>query len=564
MVPNRMVSGRFRGHSQKSSLSHQVQPLIGRFVLQALVRRGLATNLFCATKGTALMRKPVFRIVFWLFSLWLFPRPAALVRADEKTPAGNDSQFAQRIFAAEQMTIAQVSKRTPMLEAYIQSLDPEVRPEAVLDDAYFLGKLGLNVDRPSVERFQALAFGASPESRRIRVNTGDRWALYPEGYVDMLFVDLGEFDEDHYALTYSGRDRLANTNCLRVAVLPLNAQSSGRFTGDIWVDENSFRIVRIMGGFSPRRLGMLSKYFNAGGISRLGLYFHFESWRQEVRPGEWLPSYTYFDEQRMWNTGRLTTSFHLRGHIWLWNYQAPEQMPASTSVQNPFDQLKSSGLLASGGSIESELSKIAERIERVSGTEGAGITCRVLLTTPVEIFSIDKTIFISRGLLNLVPDESTLTGLLAFQIAHITLGHSRADNSAAPPIFDIGRQTDFPGFGIRRTVTEEKFARELMQSRLAGSVYSASVARAESFLRGIARLLPNAPHLTSGLCFSQYHGVSLPAGESQVALQLRGDYGISSWENLIVALNQTPHGESSTAIMNEQSSNPSAGTPDQH
>jgi hypothetical protein len=231
------------------------------------------------------MQQDVFRVVLTFFLLWLLSGNAA--SAEEKRTAGNDSQLAQRIFAAEQMTIAQVSKRAPIFDAYIQSLDPEVRPEAVLDDAYFLGTLGLNVDSSRVARFQALAFGASPQSRRIRVNTGDRWPLYPDGYVDMLFVDLDEFDKDHYALTYSGRDLLGNTDCFRVAVLPLDAQSGGRFTGDIWVDEASFQIVRIVGSFSPRRLGSLSKYFNAGGISRLGLYFHFESWRQKVRPGVW-------------------------------------------------------------------------------------------------------------------------------------------------------------------------------------------------------------------------------------------------------------------------------------
>jgi len=257
------------------------------------------------------------------------------LQAETKIAAGSGSQLAQRIFAGEQITITQVSKRTPILEAYVQSLDLEIHPEAVLDDAYFLGKLGLNVDSPNIARFQALAFGASPQSRRIRVNTGDHWALYPDGYVDMLFVDLGEFDEYHYALTYSGRDRLADRDCIRVAVLPLDAQSSGRFTGDIWVDETSFRIVRIAGSFSPKRLGTFSKYFNPGGISRIGLYLHFESWRQQVAPGVWLPSYTYFDEQRMWNTGRLTTSFHLRGHIWLWNYQAEEYIARVNSSQNP-------------------------------------------------------------------------------------------------------------------------------------------------------------------------------------------------------------------------------------
>ena len=108
------------------------------------------------------MLQYVLKTVVLVSVLALFQAHAAPLQAEKKMAAGNDSQLAQRIFAGEQITIAQVSKRTPILEAYVQSLDPEIRPEAVLDDAYFLGKLGLNVDSPNIARFQALAFGASP------------------------------------------------------------------------------------------------------------------------------------------------------------------------------------------------------------------------------------------------------------------------------------------------------------------------------------------------------------------------------------------------------------------
>jgi hypothetical protein len=95
----------------------------------------------------------------------------------------------------------------------------------------------------------------------------------------MLFVDITDFDKDHYQLTYKQTDTLGDEQCLQVSVRPLDPKASGRFLGDIWVDSTSFRIVRIVGTFSPKPLGFLSKYLNASGISRLGLYFHFESWR---------------------------------------------------------------------------------------------------------------------------------------------------------------------------------------------------------------------------------------------------------------------------------------------
>jgi hypothetical protein len=316
----------------------------------------------------------------------------------------SSKQLAQRIFTGEQISIAQFSKREPIVESYVQSLDPEVSPEAVVDDAYFLGRVSLNPDAPHQGRVQPFAFGASERSRHIRVNTGDRWPLYPDGYVDMLFVDISDFDKDHYDLTYQGDQALGDKEYLRMAVQPLDGKVSGRFVGNIWVDITSFRIVRIVGTFSPKRLSPFSKYFNASGISRLGLYFHFDCWRQEVSPGAWVPASTSFDEQRMWNAGDLTTSFHLRGQTWVWSYQTLEPEARKASA-DPLAELKSSGLLASPGKVEDSLNRIVKEIQLANGIEGPAIDCRVLLTTPAEVFSLGNTLLISRGLLNLVPDS---------------------------------------------------------------------------------------------------------------------------------------------------------------
>ena len=49
--------------------------------------------------------------------------------------------------------------------------------------------------------------------------------------------------------------------------------------------------------------------------------------------------------------------------------------------------------------------------------------CRVLLTTPLETFSIGHTIVISRGLIDVLPDEASLALVLADELSHIALGH---------------------------------------------------------------------------------------------------------------------------------------------
>ena len=464
-----------------------------------------------------------------------------------------DSQLARRIFEGEKKTIAQVAKRQPVFETYVQSLDPEQRPEPVLDDAYFLGKLELNLDAARVNPSLRLAFGVTPEGRRIRVNTGDRWPLYPDGYVDMLFVDVGDFDEDHYELSYESRDEVGGRDSLRLAVRPLNPKTSGRFVGKIWVEPVSCRIIRIAGTFSPKRLGRLSKYFNPGGISRVGLYFHFDSWRQEVAPGLWFPSYTFFDEQRQFNEGGLTTSFHLRGNIWVWAYQPLE--PPLTS--GPINELEISGLLASPGKVEQSLATMIEDIQTANGLDQPEITCRVLLTTPAEIFSIGNTIVISRGLLNLVPDRSTLAGLIAREVAHIILGYSQRNTTTLVHVFEVNRRTDFRGFGIYDSAGDEDLAIQKARLLLKSTVYSESLIRAEKFLLELDRRSAQIRHLvlpTFGPALLDRASLgairsAMPTNEkSSAVLELRGQYGINSWQNEIVATGKQEDAEQSSEI----------------
>ncbi len=493
------------------------------------------------------MRQPYLAAILgFIFTIWIHPQLAAKVQHGEMR---GDSELAQRIFAAERRTIADISKREPLFETYLQSLDPEARGTTVLDDAYFLGRLALNVDSTKVVRLQTLAFGAKRQSHRIRVNTGDYWPLYPDGYVDMLFVDLGGFDEDNYVLTYKNVDFVGDEMCLRIAVRPRDPTSSGRFSGEIWVQSTSFRITRIAGTFSPKKPGVLSTYFNPGGISRLGLYLHFESWRQQVSPGVWVPSYTYFDEQRMWNEDRLTTSFRLRGHIWVWDYRYEPSTP--NRAANLLGELESSGLLASPGPIELSLNQIINEILLANGLQDFGIRSRVFLTTPVELFSVDRTVLISRGLLNLVPDKLSLAGLMARQIAQIVLRQSQLPTTTAA-VFDRQPASDFPGLEFQYTSGDESErvgdkARELSQR----SPYSDSTKLADTFLLELARRSPQIPSLSKSHFGPLLLGrASLRTEASDAAgtggrtsdefvLELRGEYGINSWQNEVVLLEKS-------------------------
>jgi hypothetical protein len=52
------------------------------------------------------------------------------------------------------------------------------------------------------------------------------------------------------------------------------------------------------------------------------------------------------------------------------------------------------------------------------------VRTRLLLTAPLETFSVGNTIVISRGLVDVLPDEASLAAMLAHELAHIVLGHN--------------------------------------------------------------------------------------------------------------------------------------------
>jgi len=149
-----------------------------------------------------------------------------IMGSDKESARWTSEKLAERIFNGEQMTIAQVSKRAPMVESYNQSLDPEKTPEGLIDDAYFLGRTTLDPDSRQRGRLQLLTPEKKEGAPQIRVNTGDRWPLYPDGYVEMLFADVADFDSDHYSLRYAGAESVGGKQFLRVEVRPLDPKKS--------------------------------------------------------------------------------------------------------------------------------------------------------------------------------------------------------------------------------------------------------------------------------------------------------------------------------------------------
>lgn len=79
--------------------------------------------------------------------------------------------------------------------------------------------------------------------------------------------------------------------------------------------------------------------------------------------------------------------------------------------------------MAPDGEVNQILETVVNNILITNNLDVAAVRCRVLLTIPLESFVMGRTIVISRGLLDVLPDEATLAAVLAHELAHVVLGH---------------------------------------------------------------------------------------------------------------------------------------------
>ena len=139
------------------------------------------------------------------------------------------------------------------------------------------------------------------------------------------------------------------------------------------------------------------------------------------------------------------------------------------------------------------------------------IQCRVLLTTPLEMFAVGDIIVVSRGLLNIVPNDSVLAVMLARQVAHIVLGHSRGADSFPPNLFDRKNKKDFEGLGIHLGAGEEAAADSEMGILLQGSIFQKAVATTNAFLSALA----SQSHRFPNLALPRFGAGVIPPGSSK-------------------------------------------------
>jgi hypothetical protein len=424
------------------------------------------------------------------------------------TPRVPIDQVADRVIERERAFVADMKHRHPLAETYIQNLKTDKDSLVVpTSDQYFLGRLDLS-DGVEDQLFEKQT-GLKLKAMNAFPNLFSRKFL-PQGFAQMVMLDR-DFQKKNYDFKFVRQEFLGEVRCIVLDVQP-KGNAGGRFLGRIWVEDHDYNIVRFNGTYSPH--------------SRYSYYLHFDSWRLNLQAGVWLPAYVFIEESNLKNAGPLLPGLHFKAQTRLWSYDPEplkhdaefaeiqvetvtdqtdaareagpveaQRMWERTAEDNTLDHLQKVGLLAPSGDVDKILETVVNNLIITNNLQIIPeVRCRVLLTSPLESFTIGHTIVISRGLLDVLPDEGALAMTLAHELSHIALGHRIDTRLAFNDRFFFPDQNTFQRMDFSRNPAEEEAADNKAMELLANSPYKDKLANAGLFLKALET---RAPELSS-------------------------------------------------------------------
>jgi hypothetical protein len=420
-----------------------------------------------------------------------------------------------RVITNESRLNSQLRQYSPLVETYIQNLKPDKDlGYTPAGDKYFLGRADFSKGVQLVSLTDTQNKG-----KKVFTSIGNFFSFamqfLPDGFLQMIFIDTNGFDKQHYKFDYVRREFLGEVRCLVFDVTPKEKAGKGRFLGRIWVEDQDFNVVRFNGAY--------------GGGGHTSWYFHFDSWRSNVQPGLWLPSFVYSEEKDLHYALAKKLDFKAQTRLWGYNlgHSAQEQELSKILVETPvqddtktandlspiqaqrswdrqaednvIDRLQRIGLIAPRGEVDKVLETVVNNLEVTNNLDvQPDVRCRVMMTSTLESYSVGHTIVLSRGLIDVMPDEATLGSMLAHELSHIVLGH-RLDSSYA--FFDqllVEDKETFRHFGFARTPDEEQAANRKAVELLNNSPYKNQLGNAGLFLTALETRQKEIPNLISG------------------------------------------------------------------
>jgi hypothetical protein len=163
---------------------------------------------------------------------------------------------------------------------------------------------------------------------------------------------------------------------------------------------------------------------------------------------------------------------------------------------NVLNRMQKAGLLAPNNDVDAVLETVVSNIEVTNDLAlDPPLRARVLLTSPMESFTIGRTIVLSRGLIDVLPDEASLAMVLAHEVAHIVLNHQLDTKYAFHDRMQFDDQKAFSRLSVKRSESEEKEADAKALELLSKSPYADKLGSAGLFLRAVQRSAKKLPNL---------------------------------------------------------------------
>jgi hypothetical protein len=474
-----------------------------------------------------------------------------------------------RVITNENRLNSQIRQYSPLVETYIQNLKPDKElGYTPAGDKYFLGRADFSKGVQLVSLTDA-----DTKGKKIFGAIGNFFSFamqfLPDGFLQMIFIDTNGFDKQHYKFDYVRREFLGEVRCLVFDVTPREKSGKGRFLGRIWVEDQDYNVVRFNGAY--------------GGGGHTSWYFHFDSWRTNVQQGLWLPSFVYSEERDLHYALAKKLDFKAQTRLWGYNlgHAAQEQELSKLLVETPvqdetktandlspvqaqrswdrqaednvIDRLERIGLIAPRGEVDKILETVVNNLEVTNNLDvQPDVRCRLMMTSTLESYTVGHTIVLSRGLVDVLPDEASLATMISHELGHIVLGH-RLDSSYA--FFDqllVEDKDTFHHFGFARTPDEEQAASRKALEFLGNSPYKNQLGNAGLFLRALESRQKEIPNLISGHLGNRVPVIAdlksaVPADAKQnpqqiAALPLGGRVKMDPWNDKLELIKSKPVG----------------------
>jgi hypothetical protein len=403
----------------------------------------------------------------------------------------------------------------PIFETYIQEEGPDSHlGTSPKSDDYLLSRLDLTGNAPATLAFADRELLKEGGEKKLPKNAEPFTAL---GFAQALFPDLDHFDRQNYKFEFVRWEVLGNVRCVAMDVKPRENSRNRAFVGRIWVEDQNFNIVRFKGAHTSEEVSRRT--------------FHFDSWRLNTLSIMWMPAYIYTEESDPHDPSSHGLRFRAQTRIWGYDAEHagdhrefakpltdaptwvdPKRHEASqdlnpaytlgkttyTAEDDVVERLQVAGLMAPDGEVDQVLQTVTNNLLITNDLDIAAVRCRVLLTTPLESFVVGRTIVLSRGLLDVLPDEATLAAVLAHELAHIVLRHSIGDGYLSGFTLPFSDLEIFDHYNFRFDPAQEADADKKGLELFSKSPYKDQLANAGLFLEALEARSPQLPNLLHG------------------------------------------------------------------